>query len=69
MIQNFVDAVKEIKPTTPANSWKIFLMNEEAIPEIGDFETEDFCETLQKGGEEAVSLEGRCGDLSIRRCR
>lgn len=57
MIHNFADAVKEIKPTTLVNSWKKLLKNEEACLEIENCETEDFRETLQRGGEEEVLLE------------
>jgi hypothetical protein len=49
--------VKEIKQTTLARAWKKFLDNEETTPEVENCETEDYRDTLQRGGEESVSLD------------
>lgn len=61
MIYNRADAVKEIKSTTLANSWKKLLPNEQAVPELKNYETEDFHQELQGGGR---SFLGRCEDLA-----
>jgi hypothetical protein len=40
-----------------ARAWKKLLDNEKTTPEVENCETEDYRDTLQRGGEESVSLD------------